>query len=355
MALVAVAFANCAYSVKVTRNGPSFSLTGTKEEPISPPIGADGYGTGIGTNFGPVIDTVSWSNGGPTSTQFAFDLTGDALDVVKNWVSGDDTGDSFVLKAETESGTGNVYFDMYSEDRGYSHPILEITYVVADTLDIQEGMTIDSVLYEGTEGTYIQTENPDENRGYNSGLRVGYQYDSFYEVFYTFRTLIRFGQLSHYVDIDLGIDPDTIIGAELILTTDSSFVGDDDVELRIIDPNDQDWYETYCTWNKKRYNFPGYPDLDWGGGPGLENTFGPVMDTEWVKSAHTNQQKIFELEGDALDIVKDWITGDNTSGSFLLKATNEIGPAGSNNYLDFYSEQTSAGDEKETPPQTLLL
>ena len=92
---------------------------------------ADGWGTGIGTNFGPVIDTISWINGAPTSTQMAFDLTGAALDVVKNWVSGGDTTDSFVLKAAVESGTGtdNAYFDMYSEQRGYSHPILEITYI----------------------------------------------------------------------------------------------------------------------------------------------------------------------------------------------------------------------------------
>jgi len=92
---------------------------------------ADGYGTGIGTNFGPVIDTISWANGEPVSTQMAFDLTGAALDVVKNWVSGNDTTDAFVLKAAVESGTGsdNAYLDMYSEQRGYSHPILEITYI----------------------------------------------------------------------------------------------------------------------------------------------------------------------------------------------------------------------------------
>ena len=88
-----------------------------------------GPGSGIGTNFGPVIDTISWTAGGPASTQMAFDLTGAALDVVKNWVSGGDTTDAFVLKAAAESGTGDAYFDMYSEDRGYSHPILEISYV----------------------------------------------------------------------------------------------------------------------------------------------------------------------------------------------------------------------------------
>ena len=33
------------------------------------------------------------------------------------------------LKAEVESGSGNAYFDMFSEDRGYSQPILEIDYI----------------------------------------------------------------------------------------------------------------------------------------------------------------------------------------------------------------------------------
>ena len=73
----------------------------------------------------------------------------------------------------------------------------------------------------------------------------------------------------------------------------------------------------------------------------------PIVQVKDSKAqVSTNQQKIFEIEGVALDTVKGWISGDNTDGSFLLKASKESGAA-TNNYLDFYSEQTSSGNSNK--------
>ncbi len=95
-------------------------------------------GGGAGANHGGVIDTVAWSspsgNPFPTETQLAFDLTGDALAVVKGWVDGSDTDASFFFRTTDESATtGPDYLDFYSEDKtGLGNtvfPTLEITYV----------------------------------------------------------------------------------------------------------------------------------------------------------------------------------------------------------------------------------
>ncbi len=94
-------------------------------------------GGGAGANYGGVIDTVSWTtisgNPSPLNTQLAFDLTGDALNVVKGWVDGSNVSASFILRAASESGTN--YVDFYSEDFATTpsfRPMLEITYVIPE-------------------------------------------------------------------------------------------------------------------------------------------------------------------------------------------------------------------------------
>ena len=88
-------------------------------------------GPGAGSNFGPVIDTVSWTHEMPQGTQIAFEITGGGLDVVKNWVSGADTTDTFMLKSASEVGNKDDYVDMYSETEAVigNRPILEIDYI----------------------------------------------------------------------------------------------------------------------------------------------------------------------------------------------------------------------------------
>lgn len=91
-------------------------------------------GPGAGSNYGPVIDTFSWTHEMPSETEIAFEITGGAVDVVKNWVSGDDTTDAFMLKSAAEAGNVDDYVDMYSETEttvGY-RPVLEIDHFVPD-------------------------------------------------------------------------------------------------------------------------------------------------------------------------------------------------------------------------------
>ena len=203
------------------------------------------------------------------------------------------------------------------------------------TTIIQDGLIVDSNIYDGTESTWLNSSEANTSYGTNGICRVGYQ-DNGSKVF---RSLIRFGQLSHWVGVDTGIAPEAITSIKLVLTTDSGFSGSGICELRLIDTADEEWTEMYCTWNKKRTDVGPY---DWAGGPGLGAVYGSVIDTvTWSDGAPANTEMEFELTGDALEAVKDWITGDNTSKGLLLKAETESGSG--NNYLDFYSEQTSAG------------
>ena len=77
-----------------------------------------------------MIDTFVWTHEMPAQTEIVFDITGGGLDAVKNWVSGLDTTDTFMLKSASEAGNVDNYVDMYSETEatiGY-RPVLEIDY-----------------------------------------------------------------------------------------------------------------------------------------------------------------------------------------------------------------------------------
>ena len=88
-------------------------------------------GPGAGSNYSAVIDSWNWTHEMAAGTEIALDITGVGLDVVKNWVSGNDTTDTFMIKSSIEVGNVNNYMDMYSETDGTigNRPILEITYV----------------------------------------------------------------------------------------------------------------------------------------------------------------------------------------------------------------------------------
>ena len=187
----------------------------------------------------------------------------------------------------------------------------------AKVLEIQNGLIVEGGVYVGTESTFIDSNEPDTSYGLNGVCRVGYQNDGVS----VFRSLIRFGQLSHWVGVNIDIPAEAILSIKLVMTTDSAFAGDGTCELRIVDSSDQDWTEMYCTWNKKRYLYPSNPDLNWVGGPGLGTNYGSVIDTvSWTAGGPHNTEMEFDLTGAAFDIVYDWLTGDDTSGTFLLKA-----------------------------------
>ena len=206
----------------------------------------------------------------------------------------------------------------------------------AKTTIIQNGLTVDSGIYEGTESTWLSSSAPDTNYGLNPICRLGYQSGGSS----VFRSIIRFGQLSHWAGVDTGIAPEAILSAKLVFTSRSGTSGSGTCELRVIDDNDQDWTQLYSTWNKQRTDIG---PLDWSGGPGLGSVYGSVIDTvSWSPADPAQTEMEFELTGDALQALKDWLTGDNTSKGFLLKAVDESGTG--NNYLDLYSEQTSEGD-----------
>ena len=315
-------------------------------------------GPGLGTNYGGVIDTFAWDINTPryipgdpnSANRVEFDISeSSAMQTVKDWITGDDTSGTFMLKAQIEATMGMNYLDFFSEDANPANypstvkPILRINYIPTNKIAIQNGLDVDGQIYDGTESVWIRDDMPNNNFGVNGICRVGYQYPiGSYNS--TFRTLIRFGQLSHWANVDLGIDPNDIVAARLVMTTATGFIGDDVCELRIVDSDDENWTEMYCTWNKKRFECPGESDLDWIGGPGLAGSYGAVLDAKIYKSSQTDTQKIFDLEDAALDVVKGWITGANTSGTFMLKATRETGDPNTRNWCDFYSEQTSYGD-----------
>ncbi|OHB54206.1 MAG: hypothetical protein A2Y12_17180 [Planctomycetes bacterium GWF2_42_9] len=320
-------------------------------------------GPGLGTNYGDIIDTFAWNTGAgdintpryvpgdPNSAyRVEFDLSADsAMQTVKDWITGDNTSGTFMLKAEVEEGTGMDYLDFFSEDAppevypAIVKPLFRISYIPTAKIEIQNGLTVAGEIYDGTESVWLDSGVPNTNLGLNGIMRVGYQYP-LGSYMTQYRSLIRFGQLSHWANVDLGIDTNDIIAARIILTLDSSYVGKANCELRIMNTSDEDWTEMYCTWNKKRSAYPTLPDIDWVGAAGAENSYGPVQDSKYCKTAHADTQKIFDLEGDALEVVRAWVTGSNTDAAFLLKSDVETGDSNTYNYIDFYSEQTSTGD-----------
>lgn len=221
-------------------------------------------GGGFGTNYGAVIDTVAFTSGAPTNTNMTFDLTGGALDVVKDWLSGLNSEGTLILKTQSESGTGNNYIDFYSENYATAsyRPILEITYN-EPVIQIQNGLEVGGVTYEGGETTWLNSGSPDTCYGLGSTCRVGFESGGSS----VFRTIIRFGQLSHWADIDMGFSADDILTAKLILITDTAFAGSGTCELRVVNDNDLGWTQGYTTWNYKRTDTN--PDIAWAGGGGL--------------------------------------------------------------------------------------
>jgi hypothetical protein len=316
-------------------------------------------GPGLGTNYGGVIDTFAWDINTPryipgdpnSANRVEFDISdSSAMQTVKDWITGDDTSGTFMLKAQIEATMGMNYLDFFSEDANPANypstvkPILRINYIPTNKIAIQNGLTVGGQIYDGTESAWLDSGTPNANLGLNGTMRVGYQYP-LGSYMSQYRSLIRFTQLSHWADVYLGFDPNDIVAARLILTLDASYSGKANCELRIMNTNDEDWTEMYCTWNKKRSAYPGFPDVEWVGGAGAAGSYGPVQDAKYCRTSHAGTQKVFDLEGDALDVVKAWVTGSNTDAAFLLKSDVETGDANTNNYLDFYSEQNAYGDQ----------
>jgi len=95
-----------------------------------------------------------------------FELTaGAALDAIRDWASGDNKSATFIIKATSESGTGDNYLDIYSEDNTSVPeycPRLEITY--KSGLDLghrvlrDKGFQIQAVVHGSTDFNTVRWE-----------------------------------------------------------------------------------------------------------------------------------------------------------------------------------------------------
>lgn len=211
---------------------------------------------------------------------------------------------------------------------------------LATTMQIQNGLSVAGGTYSGTETTWLHSGSPDSTTiGTNTILRVGYQDQSPSD--YVFRTLVRFGALSHFAGVteaQLGFSANDIVGARIKLFA-SGGEGSGAAEIHILDSADQDWTESYTNWNWKRWDSD--PDQAWSQGPGVGNAYGPIIGSSQAFSSPTatGTATTFELTGnaDAMQLVKDWFSGADTSGTFFVRATTESGTG--NNYFDWKSEQ----------------
>jgi len=199
------------------------------------------------------------------------------------------------------------------------------------TLQVQNGLTVGGSTYSSTESLWMRSDGSGIN---NAMLRVGYQTDSTGIK----RSLIRFNYLDDkYHGVDVGFADYQIVGARLILTTDTAFEGTGYCELRVLDSTDEGWTEMYTTWNLKRTDL----SQSWVGGPGVGTNYGDVLDTvRWINpggnAGPTLTPLTFDITGAGIDVIKNWVSGNDTSASFILKADVESGST--SNYVDFYSE-----------------
>lgn len=223
-------------------------------------------------------------------------------------------------------------------------------FASGDTLVVQNGQSVAGDPYAGTETSWIHSGVPNDVVGTNPILRIGYQTGGSVR----FRSLIRFGQLSTYAGItpeDLGFNPNQITGATLTLYKRGNSVGDGSAELHILDAADQSWTESFTTWNQRRTDL----GQAWSQGPGIGNAYGPIVGA--AQPFDDNDPAVtpitFDLSSnpEAVKLVKDWFTGINTSGTFLLKATAESGAG--DVYYDWYSENQNAGNEQRMPKLTV--
>lgn len=216
----------------------------------------------------------------------------------------------------------------------------------ADTLTLQNGRTVAGEVYAGTETAWIHSGVPNNVVGLNNIVRAGYQDGGAQQ----FRTLIRFGELSHYAGVTsdlLGFTPDQITGATLTLYKRGNSEGAGTVELHVLDTIDQGWSEGWTTWNHRRTD----TNEGWSQGSGIGNAFGPLIGTaQPFNSTQTQGTPVtFDLTSSpqAMTVLKNWVSGLNTSGTFLLKSTAETGVG--NAYTSWYSENQNAGNELLMP------
>ena len=200
------------------------------------------------------------------------------------------------------------------------------------TLQVQNGLNVGGSTYSSTESMWMRSS---DGLGINNTmLRVGYQTTT------SFRSLLRFNYLDEkYHNVDLGFNANQIVGARLVLTTDTAFEGAGYCELRALGQSDEGWTEMYTNWNYKRTDYT--PQVAWEGGAGVGSNYSDVIDTvRWMNpggnAVPTLTALTFDITGAALDVVKNWVSGDDTSGGFIFRADVESGSA--NNYIDFYSE-----------------
>jgi hypothetical protein len=166
----------------------------------------------------------------------------------------------------------------------------------------------------------------------NVMLRVGYLDDGTG----TARSMIRFGGLSHWAGANLGFTADQIVGARLLITTRTASVGSGDVELRVLGDSDEEWAEMYSKWTLRRTDL----SQAWAGGGGAGSNYGSVVDTfNWHPiggNPMDNWLMTFDITGSAIDVVKNWVSGNDTTDTFMLKAAIETGSG--NNYLNMRGE-----------------
>jgi len=203
------------------------------------------------------------------------------------------------------------------------------------TLQVQTGLNVGGSTYSGTESFWMRSG--DGIGVNNSMLRCGYQNwgDG---VIDTERSLIRFDALSHWAGVDLGFTASQIVGARLTIVTRSGFAGSGVAELRVLGDSDEEWTESHSTWLLRRNDT--VPTQQWAGGTGAGSNYGSVVDTfAWHPiggNSMDNWPMVFDIAGDALNVVKNWVSGNDTTDSFMLKAQTETGTI--DNYLDMRSE-----------------
>jgi hypothetical protein len=185
--------------------------------------------------------------------------------------------------------------------------------------------------YSGTESFWMRSGVDLGNNGVS--LRLGYQTDTG-----VCRTVIRFDALSHWAGVDLGFTADKIVGARLLIMTRTASEGSGVAELHVLGDSDEEWTESYSKWSLRRRDT--VPTQPWAGGPGAGSNYGPVVDTfAWHPiggNPMDNWLMTLDIASSALDVVKNWVSGNDTTDSFMLKAQTETGT--SMNYLNMRSE-----------------
>lgn len=219
------------------------------------------------------------------------------------------------------------------------------TALRAATLNVQNGLTVAGDPYIGTETAWIHSGVPNNVVGTNSLIRVGFADDSPDQVY---RTVVRFGQLSHFSGVtpaELGFASTDIVGARVKLYKRDG-EGSGAAQLHILDSVDQNWTESFTTWNNRRTDIGSPAPTPWSQGPGIGGAYSSIVGSSQAFSSAnpTGTEMTFELTGNAaaMQIVKDWVSGANTSGTFFLRATTEGGTG--NNYYSWYSEQDAGNN-----------